>query len=84
MLRCKTDSAKDRARGGPVSSSNDTFARNGSEKAMGATEYGLRPNIDASWPTKLSAIVTKVARSTLQHGSWSSCVGVLVGAGALP
>ena len=69
MLRCKTDSAKEPAKGGPVSNSNDMCTGNRSWKTMGATKYGFRLNVDASWPAKLLVIVTKVARSTLQHGS---------------
>src|SRR6266496_3385581 len=67
MLRCKTNSAKERASGGPVSNSNNMCAGNRSVKKMRATKYGFRLNVDASWSVKVFAMVTNVARSTLQQ-----------------
>jgi hypothetical protein len=84
MLRCKTDSAKDRATGGPVSNSRARLARNSSRKLSGQAKYASKLKPEFPLTEGAFANVDNVARNVLQHGEASPFAGVFVGAPAPP
>jgi hypothetical protein len=82
MLRCKTDSANDSLKGGPVSNSNDCGRWNCSEKAIIPAKYGCSEKLNELAATELS-VLTSVARNVLQHGP-SLFIGGVGSVGAAP